>query len=163
MTKNFDHELREGLSDYSRKLSADTKELLNIYFQSIKTDTDELDEYEAACEAANKRFIRTCLTAVLGEMNEEERQGLKERPFNLSEIVRKAADKLDLSEEDKKIISNELEKTTPEANYLPSRMLTELRLFDHKSAMSRLEKALYEKLQENPEAAEAYSYLSFTS
>lgn len=154
---------KQGLSDYSRQLAADAKELLGSCFSTVKNRGADLSERELAYDEINKDFVRTCLVSIFADMNQEERKAFKEQTLDTAKIIETALDKLNVSEEDKKIIDNELAKITPEAMSSPSRLLKALNLLDHESPMYRLKKTIYNSLQEKSEAAEAYSYLNFTS
>lgn len=163
MTEDFNPEIKQGLSDYSRKLAADARESLKSYSFAPKDDNAELNELEYSFEDINKNFINICLVSILADMSLEERETIKERPLEVVDIIRLAAGKINLSEEDKKSIENALKKITPEVARLPSKLLKELGLMNDESLFSGLESALYDLLQKKPEAAEAYSYLNFTA
>lgn len=163
MTEDFNPETKQGLSDYSRKLAADARESLKSYLFAPKDDNAELNELEYSFEDVNKNFISICLVSILADMSPEERKMIKEQPLEVADIIRLAADKINLSEEDEKSIENALKKITPEVARLPSKLLKELGLMNDESLFSRLESALYDSLQKKPEAAEAYSYLNLIS
>lgn len=162
MTENPTSE-KQGLSDYSRQLAIDTNELSMSYFSTKKDGGTELNERELAYDEINKDFVRTCLVSIFADISPEERKIFKEEPFDIARIIRLILNKLNILDEDKVIMENELSKITPEAMSSPSRLLKALNLLDHESPMYKLKKAIYNSLQEKPEAAEAYSYLNLIS
>lgn len=163
MIEDSNWELRQGLSDYSRKLAVDTREALKGYLFAQKEDGAELNEFEIAFDEINKRFIMTCLVSIFADMNPDERKVFIEQLLDIARLIKMAMGKLNLSEDDKELVESELRKMTPEAARLPSKLLAELNLLDDDSPLSLLEKTIYDSLQKKPEAAEAYSYLNLTS
>ncbi len=163
MIEDSSPEQKPGLSDYSRKLSNDVKEALYGYFRAYNEDKKELDEFELACETINKRFIATCLISIFSDMSANERKAFKDQSLDIACLAKVAMDKLNLSKEDKESIEGELKKITPEIAQSSSKLLKELNLRDHDSPLYKLKKDIYDSLQEKSEAAEAYSYLNFTT
>lgn len=163
MTEGFNSEIKQGLSDYSRKLAADTQNMLKSYSFASNEDGAELSEIELAFEEINKDFINTCLVSILADMSLDERKAFNEQSLDIAHLVRMAMDKLNLSEGEKKIVEIELKKINPENIRLPSELLAELNLLNDDSPLSVLKKTIYDSLQDKPEVAEAYSYLNLTS
>ena len=163
MPEDFNSETNQGLSDHSRKLAADTKELLEKYFPAPEEGGGELTERELAYNEINKGFVRTCLVSLFSEMSPDERRAFNGQPIDIAHLIRMAADKLNFSKDDKELVESEIKKITPEGARSPVKLLTELNLLNHESPLYKLKKTIYDSLQDSSEAAEALSYLSLTS
>lgn len=152
-------ESREGLSDYTRQLTTEIKELMNKIFP-VKKEI-ESNPLEKSAEELNRILARHCLTFVLSEMSPEQRQDFKKQDLNLLKVIELALEKTQLLEEERGLLEEKLKEITPEDFELPSKIVLKLDLLNDESPVSKFENRLYELIKQKPEVIETYTYLTW--
>lgn len=150
---------REGLSEYSRELINDTRELVASLFPDEKSIDDQVI---LSSMAINKELARTCIVAILKDMNLEEKKQFKENPGDLKRILLISVEKAQLPEEEKNSIEEKIRSITLEDKMSQRAIRDKLDLFNLDGDVRKMGKVLYKSIKENIDAVQAHAYMNLT-